>query len=67
MEERSLLTSPNNLTPRKFRTTINTAKMVIHAAGGTGVSQNCKIVAAALISVGTTMAIVYPESRQVSY
>jgi hypothetical protein len=61
-----LLTSPNNLTPKKFRTTINTANMVIHAAGGTGVSQNCKIVAAALISVGTTMAIVYPGSKQVS-
>jgi hypothetical protein len=39
--------------------------MVIHAAGGTGVSQNCKIVAAALISVGTTMAIVYPGNQKV--
>jgi hypothetical protein len=62
-----LLTSPNSLTPKKFRTTINTANIVIHAAGGTGVSQNCKIVAAALMSVGTTMAIVYPRSKQVSY
>jgi len=63
-DDTGILTSPNNLTPRKFNTTMKTAKMVIHAAGGTGVFQNCKIVAAALMSVGTTIAIVYPARSQ---
>jgi len=42
---------------------IMTEKIVIHTAEWTLVFQNFMIVAAALMSVGTTIAIVYPGFR----
>ena len=54
-------TSPYNRTPQKFKATMKTRKAVIHTAGLTHQFQYCTMVAAALISAGTDIVMVYPS------